>query len=197
MLIDFLKSRQHGFKEGISIEKNTIIFSEPCIKIDMTNWEFLAPEKYDDFISRYVFPANEDLSAKDRKGVRENFPEPNIILQQKTRKQTTAAPLIVMYLYHKTQLTGDSLLLIRSINKFEQMWTPYFMNLQKPSRSNPRRIKKDFFEYCQSGEMKFTYSLSNEESVQEAALRILTFSFNDLILLMYVFDTNEYPLSHQ
>jgi hypothetical protein len=196
-LTDFLISRQHGLSENIVVENETVLLKDINAVIELHHWSFCDIKRFNDFVSTYTFPKNEEFSKKDRDGIRQNIPRPQILIKKQDGTPRGNNPIIAMYLYQKAQLTGDTLLHIRSINKFEQMWIPYFVNLQTFQRSNPRIIKKEFYEYCQSSEMEFTYKFLYDSKVDSARLRIITFAFNNYILLMYVFDKNENELTQE
>jgi hypothetical protein len=190
-LTDFLISRQHGLSKNIFIENKTILLQDINAVVELRDWNFCDMNQFNDFKSKYIFPKNEEFSKKDREGIRQNIPTPQILIQREGRT-SDSRPLIAMYLYHKSQLTGDSLLHIRSINKFEQMWAPYFINFVSMKRNNPKVFKREFHEYCQSSDMEFTYSSSDNSKTNSGRLRILSFAFNDYVLLMYVFDNYDY-----
>jgi hypothetical protein len=135
-LIDFLISRQHGLSRNISIDNERIRFHDIQMTLEIKDWNILEIEKFRDFISKYTFPKNEELSKTDRNGIRSNIPEPQVLIRKKIEEQSENNPVIAMYLYEKSQLTSDSLLHIRSINKFEQMWLPYFINYRPERRDN-------------------------------------------------------------
>src|SRR5688572_25617394 len=157
-LTDFLISRQHGRSKNILIENKTILLQDINAIIELHDWSFYDMNRFNDFIAKYIFPKNEEFSKKDREGIRQNIPTPQILIQREDDTSEGSGPLIAMYLYQKSQLTGDSLLHIRSINKFEQMWVPYFINLRVSQRNNPKVFKRGFYEYCQSSDIEFTYS---------------------------------------
>lgn len=193
-LTDFLISRQYGLSDNVIVDDKAILFKDVNAKMDLQNWSVLESIKFSDFISQYEFPKNEEFTKKDKEGIRQNIPRPQILIQKNNSMSNNNAPLIAMYLYKKAQLTGDSLLHIRSINKFEQMWFPYFINLNLSKRDNPKVFKKGFYEYCQSGDINFNYNKINDKTNQTARLRILSFAFNQNILLMYVFDRHQNEL---
>jgi hypothetical protein len=192
-LTDFLISRQYGLSRNISIDHEKIHFHDIQITMKIKDWNIVEIQKFHDFISRYTFPKNEELKKDDRKGIRSNIPEPQILIQKKTEQLSENSPIIAMYLYEKSQLAGDSLLHIRSINKFEQMWLPYFINFRLERRDNPRVHKGQLFEYCQSTDINFSYSLSDSQLENDARIRILSFAFNSYVLLMYIFDKDNLP----
>jgi len=193
-LTDFLISRQHGLSKKILIENKTILLQDINAIIELHDWSPNDMNRFKLFIAKYIFPKNEEFSKKDREGIRQNIPTPQILIQREGGTAEGSGPLIAMYLYQKQQLTGDSLLHIRSINKVEQMWVPYFINLSLFQRINPKVIKGGFYEYCQSSDMEFTYSSSEESKISAARLRIISFAFNDFVLLMYVFDNSDNEL---
>jgi len=192
-LTDFLISRQHGLSKNIFIENKTILLQDINAVIELRDWNFCDMNQFNDFKSKYIFPKNDEFSKKDREGIRQNIPTPQILIQREGGT-SDSRPLIAMYLYQKSQLTGDSLLHIRSINKFEQMWAPYFINFVLMQRNNPKVFKRNFYEYCQSSDMEFTYSSSDNSKPNSGRLRILSFAFNDYVLLMYVFDNYDNEL---
>ncbi len=196
-LTDFLISRQHGLSINISVYNNSILFKDINAVLELQNWEFVNLKKFTDFISEYEFPKNDEFVKKDRDILKQNIPKPQVMIQKKGNAHSENNPLITIYLYKKSQLTGDSLLHVRSVNKIEQMWVPYFINLISPQRTNPKVYKKDFYEYCQSGDIIFKYNRIGDLFINDARLRILTFAFNQHILLMYVFDQNDNELKQE
>jgi hypothetical protein len=192
-LTDFLIWRQHGLSKNFLLNETNVIFKDVNTSIDFQGWGTLDEGRYDDFVSKYKFPDNSEFSKKDRDDIRENIPKPQVLIQ---KVENCCRPIIAMYLYVKSQLTGDSVMHIRSINKFEQMWVPYFFTFQGYRRSNPKVIRKDSFQYCQSEDLNFTYSFTEENVNTSARLRILTFSLGDHILMWYVFDREDEKL-HQ
>lgn len=196
-LTNFLISRQHGLSENIVIENETILLHDINAAIELRNWSLYDMRLFNDFISRYIFPKNEEFSKKDREGLRENIPRPQILIQRRDGTSERSRPLIAMYLYHKSQLKGDSLLHVRSINKFEQMWVPYFVNLGLFQRNNPKVFRRGFYEYCQSSDIEFTYSTLDDSTANSGRLRIMSFAFSDHVLLMYVFDNVENELNQE
>jgi len=192
-LTEFLISRQYGLSRNISIDNERIRFHDIETTMEIKDWNIVEIQKFHDFISRYTFPKKEELKKDDQKGIRSNIPPPQILIQKKTERLSENSPVIAMYLYEKTHLTGDSLLHIRSINKFEQMWLPYFINFGSERRDNPRVHKGQLFEYCQSTDINFVYSLSDSQLENDARIRILSFAFNSYVLLMYVFDKDNLP----
>jgi hypothetical protein len=189
-LTDYLISRQHGLSENILIDNKTIYFNNIHATLEINEWEIVVVKVFRDFISKYTFPKNEEFAKKDREAIRNNIPKPQVLIQKIADGQTESGPVIAMYLYHKSQLTGDSLLHIRSINKFEQMWLPYFINFSVPKRDNPKVQKRQFYDFCQSTDINFNYKLSDSPEENEARVRVLSFAFNTYVLLMYVFDKN-------
>ncbi|MCC6371263.1 MAG: hypothetical protein IT236_09690 [Bacteroidia bacterium] len=189
-LTDFLISRQHGLSKNILVDGESIFFNDIKTTLEIKDWKRVDVQIFRDFVSKYTFPKNEEFSKKDRDGIRNNIPEPQILIQKAVDGQTDNSPLIAMYLYQKSQLTGDSLLHIRSINKFEQMWLPYFINFNPTKRDNPKVQKKDFYEYCVSTDINLQYTNSDSPEINNARLRVLSFAFNSYVLLMYAFDKN-------
>ncbi|MCR9017066.1 hypothetical protein [Aquiflexum gelatinilyticum] len=187
-LTDFLISRQHGLSRNISKDNERIRFHDIHTTLEVNEWNILQIECFRDFISKYTFPLNEELSKTDRNGIRSNIPEPQVLIQKKIKEKSESNPVIAMYLYEKSQLAGDSVLHLRSINKFEQMWLPYFINFRPERRDNPKVHKRQFFEYCQSTDINFKYSLSDSQFESDGRVRTLSFAFNSYVLLMYVFD---------
>lgn len=192
-LTDFLTSRQHGLSRNILIDNERIHFHDIQTIFEIKDWNIIEIQKFHDFISKYTFPKNEELTKTDRNGIRSNIPEPQVLIRKKIEGQIENSPVIAMYLYEKSQLTGDSFLHIRSINKFEQMWLLYFINSRLERRNNPRVHKRQHFEYCLSTDINFSYSLSNSQIENEVRVRILSFAFNSYVLLMYVFDKDNLP----
>jgi hypothetical protein len=193
-LIDFLLSRQHGLSSNIVFENKAIFLQDINAVIELRDWIYCKENQFNDFISKYIIPKNDELYKRDRDEIRQNIPTPQILIQREGGRSESSRPLIAMYLYQKSQLTGDSLLHIRSINKFEQMWAPYFVDIVSTKRSNPKIFKKGFYEYCQSGDMEFMYNSSDSTKPDSGRLRILSFAFHDYVLLMYVFDNNDNEL---
>jgi len=196
-LTDFLISRQYGLSKNIVFKDQTIIFDDINSAFLLGDWNLYDVNRFDDFISKYVFPKNEEFSKKDREGIRQNIPRPQILIRKKIETSEGNSPIIAMYLYQKEQLIGDSLLHIRSINKFEQMWIPYFINSRPFKRDNPKVFKKEFYEYCQSGDIEFTYQFSDAPTIDSARLRIVTFGFKGHVLLAYVFDKPDNELTQE
>ena len=189
-LTAFIISRQHGLSRNISVKNERIHFHDIHTTMELNEWNIIQTQCFRDFISKYTFPKNEELSKTDSEGIRSKIPEPQVLIQKKIKERTESTPVIAMYLYEKSQLTGDSLLHIRSINKFEQMWLPYFINFRPERRDNSKVHKRQFFEYCQSTDINFKYTLSDSPLENDGRIRILSFAFNSYILLMYVFDKN-------
>lgn len=196
-LTDFLVSRQSGLSENIIIENKKILLQDINAVIELHDWSFYDMNRFNDFITKYIFPKNEEFSKKDREEIRQNIPTPQILIQKEGGTSEDSNPLMAIYLYQKARLTGDNLLHIRSINKFEQMWFPYFINLGLSQRNNPKVFKRIFYEYCQSSDMEFTYSLSEDSDSNSARLRIISFAFNEHVLLMYVFDKYDNELKQE
>ncbi|MBS1635685.1 MAG: hypothetical protein JST26_07155 [Bacteroidetes bacterium] len=181
-LTDFLISRQQGLSKNITVDNETIYFNDIDTTLEIKGWDHIDKQKFRDVVSKYRFPENEEFSKKDWDGIRHNIPEPQVLIQKHD------GPVVAMYLYQKSRLTGDTSLHIRSINKFEQMWLPYFINFKPERRDNPKVYKRQFFEYCQSMDINFKYSFADSQFEHEARVRILSFAFNSCVLLMYVFD---------
>ena len=192
-LMQFLKSRKHGLSDNIYVNENTILLKDIYTEITLNNWLLSDINKFDDFLSKYTFPENDELSKKHKNEVYKYIPRPQVIIEKKSYPQIEANPIIALYLYQKEFLTGNSPLHTRSINKFEQMYIPYFVKTLS-TRNNPQIIRKDNYEYCQSADFNFDYDLINNTK-GSARLRILTFSFNKHVLFMYVFDKKTHELT--
>ena len=173
------------------IDNERICFHDINTTLELKGWNVLEIQKFRDFISKFKFPKNEELSKTDRNGIRSNIPEPQVLIQKEIDDKSDNNPVIAMYLYEKSQLTSDSLLHIRSLNKLEQMWLSYFINLIVLKRDNPKVQKRQFYDFCQSTDINFNYKLLDSIKEIEARVRVLSFAFNTYILLMYVFDKND------
>jgi hypothetical protein len=196
-LTDFLISRQHGLSKNIVYKDQTIYLEDINSAFQIDDWNFCDANRFENFISKYAFPKNEEFSKKDRERIQQNIPRPQILIQKNCETSEGGSPIIAMYLYQKEHLTGDSLLHIRSINKLEQMWLPYFINVRLFKRGNPRVFRKDFYEYCQSGDIEFTYQFFDAPTIDSARLRIVTFGFKDHVLLAYAFDKMDNELTQE
>src|SRR5690606_22762468 len=105
-LTEFLESRQYGLSRYISIDNERIRFHDIETTMEIKDWNIVEIQKFHDFISRYTFPKKEELKKDDQKGIRSNIPPPQILIQKKTERLSENSPVIAMYLYEKTHLTG-------------------------------------------------------------------------------------------
>lgn len=186
-LVDLLIHKKFGQCKNIETKKDRIIFNDLKVHLDLDSWSYADLSEFDKFISTYNFPENKEFKKKDRDTVRSNFPKPQFLL----RKHSENNIRIALALYPKKTLTGETLLHLKSINKFEQMEIRYFLKFTRAAMNEPKIIKKDFYEYCQSSDFYFNYDFEGNTEIFSARLRIITFRFNEHILLMYAFDKNE------
>jgi len=124
---------------------------------------------------QYLYLSKDNKTIKELSSTSRGLPRKNLgyVGEKNGSNPANNNPLIGMYLYGKEQLTGDSILNVRSVNKFEQMWIQYFINLKLSRRDNPKSYTKEFFEYSISGDLNFNYALSGDQSIFTARLRIL------------------------
>jgi hypothetical protein len=185
-LTDLLLHKKFGQCQNIDIKDDYVIFYDINSILPLNNWEYADLNEFDNFISKYNFPQNKEFKKKDKEAVRESFPKPQFILKKYDNQNIR----IAFALYEKKTLTGQNILHLRSINKFEQMEIKYFLNTTIAPINEPKIQKRGFYEFCQSSDIYFNYGFLDNETVHSARLRIITFRFDEYILLMYAFDRN-------
>lgn len=186
-LTDLLINKKFGQCKNIDIESNQIVFNDIKVILPLNNWQCADLSEFDNIISKYSFPKKEEFKKKDRDAVRDCFPKPQIILKKNGQNDIR----IALALYPKKTLIGNTLLHLRSINKFEQMEIRYFLKFTSAPINEPKIKKRDFYEFCQSSDIIFDYDFIEDSKINSARLRIITCGFNDYVLLLYAFDRNE------
>ncbi|WP_396156453.1 hypothetical protein [Flavobacterium macrobrachii] len=186
-LTDLLINKKFGQCKNIDIESNQIVFNDIKAILPLNNWQCADLSEFDNIISKYSFPKKEEFKKKDRDAVRDCFPKPQIILKKNGQNDIR----IALALYPKKTLTGNTLLHLRSINKFEQMEIRYFLKFTSAPINEPKIKKRGFYEFCQSSDIIFDYDFIEDSKINSARLRIITCGFNDYVLLLYAFDRNE------
>ena len=181
-LTDQIKVRELKFKPKVEILENTVELNDIGISISIPNG-FTVDDGgiFENFKKEYVFPENSEFSKKDR----ENF-ESGIFPPVFTLKKNSGRPIITCYLFDIRALKGGSNLNIRSINKFEQMWTPYLVKTIKGSPINAKRILKNDLTGALSTECGFEYKTKNGTESTQSNLRILTYEVGNFVLTFYL-----------
>lgn len=186
-LTSLLIHKKLGQCNNINIDNQHIIFNDINAILPLNDWEYAELTEFDEFITKYNFPQKDEFKKKDRDAVRDSFPKPQILL----RKHKNDNIRIALALYEKKTLTGQNLLHLRSINKFEQMEIRYFLKFTIAPINEPKIQKKEFYEFCQSSDIYFDYDFVDDSKTHSARLRIITIRFDEHILLLYAFDKDE------
>ena len=141
------------------------------------------------FKAEYVFPENSEFSDKDRERFEKGIFPPVFVL-----KKNNGRPIIACYLFDIRALTGGSNLNIRSINKFELMWTPYIAKKTNEVPMNAKRILKNELTGALSTEYGFDFKKKNGTETIPSNLRILTYEVRNFVLTFYIIydDTNSF-----
>lgn len=181
-LTDQIKIRELKFKPKVEILENTVELNDIGISIPIPKG-FTVDDGgiFENFKTEYVFPENSEFSKKDR----ENF-ENGIFPPVFTLKKNNGRPIIACYLFDIRALKGGSNLNIRSINKFELMWTPYLAKKTNEVPMNAKRILKNDLTGALSTEYGFEYKTKNETEPIPSSLRILTYEVGNFVLTFYL-----------
>ncbi|AWH84737.1 hypothetical protein HYN59_06200 [Flavobacterium album] len=187
-LTDLLIHKKFGQSKNVDIRKECIVFQDINAVLFLNEWQICNLDEFDNFISHYNFPNHKEFKQKDKDRVRNNFPKPQVLL---TKVEQDHNVRVALALYPKELLTGNTLLHLRSINKFEQMDIRYFINYTSAPINEPKIVKHEFYEYCQSSDILFDCNFINNLVSEFWRLRIVTLKFEEFIMLMYAFDKNQ------
>lgn len=181
-LADQIKIRELKFNPKVEISENTVELNDIGISVPIPNGCVVDDgEIFENFKAEYVFPENSEFSKKDR----ESF-ENGIFPPVFTLKKNSGRPIIACYLFDIRALKGGSNLNIRSINKFELMWTPYLAKKTNELPMNAKRILKNELTGALSTEYGFEYKTKNGTVPIPSYLRILTYEVRNFALTFYL-----------
>ncbi|WP_017734124.1 hypothetical protein [Nafulsella turpanensis] len=192
MLTETIAIRKLEFEPSADCLNNTIFIKDLDLTIDFgSDWLVSPDERFNEFMNDYIFPAEEDLSKKDRENYKNAIFPPLKIIEKREKKGGTFSPVMVIYLYERKALTGPSNLHIRSINKFEMMWAPYLIDASGPYRTNPKVFKICGYPASLSQIMNFIYKSKDYPDGINSRLRTLTIDLAPYVLAFYLIDNTE------
>lgn len=181
-LTNQIKIRKLKFNPKIEISENSIELNDIGISVPILNgFEIDNGGIFEKFKSEYKFPENYEFSTMDR----DNF-EKGLYPPIFTLKKNNGRPIIACYLFDIRALKGGSNLNIRSINKFELMWTPYLAKKTNEVPMNAKRILKNDLTGALSTEYGFDYKTKSGTELIPSNLRILTYEVGNFVLTFYL-----------
>jgi hypothetical protein len=187
-----ITSRKLNFEPQVEISNESIKIKDIGISIDLIE-KFVIAEKdtFEKFKTEYQFPKNPELNKKDRESFVNAIYQPIFILENSGKKR----PIIACYLFDVRALKGKNNLNIRSINKFELMWTSYLAESKNDRRLNAKRIVANELNGAISEIYRFEYKTKNGSENTLSNLRILTIEIKDFVLTFYIVDDEKNPLN--
>ncbi|MEP1938565.1 MAG: hypothetical protein ABJK11_03300 [Balneola sp.] len=180
------------FEPQVEISNELIKIKDIGISIDLIeNFVIAEKDTFKKFKAEYQFPENSELNKKDRESFADAIFEPIFILENSENKR----PIIACYLFDVRALKGKNNLNIRSINKFELMWTSYLAESKNDRRLNAKRIVTNELNGAISETYRFIYKTKNGSENKLSNLRILTIEIKDYVLTFYIVDDEKTPLN--
>ncbi|WP_282124723.1 hypothetical protein [Algibacter mikhailovii] len=187
-----ITSRKLNFEPQVEISNDSIKIKDIAISIDLIeNFVIAEKETFKKFKAEYQFPENSELNKKDRESFADAIFEPIFILENIEKKR----PIIACYLFDVRALKGKNNLNIRSINKFELMWTSYLAESKNDRRLNAKRIVTNGLNAAISETYQFEYKTNNGSENKLSNLKILTIEIKDYVLTFYIVDDEKNPLN--
>jgi hypothetical protein len=187
-----ITSRKLNFEPQVEISNESIKIKDIGISIDLIeNFVIAEKDTFKKFKTEYQFPENSELNKKDRESFADAIFEPIFILENSKKKR----PIIACYLFDVRALKGKNNLNIRSINKFELMWTSYLAKSKNDRRLNAKRIVTNELNGAISETYRFEYKTKNGSENKLSNLRILTIEIKDYVLTFYIVDDEKNPLN--
>ncbi|TRZ43121.1 hypothetical protein [Robertkochia solimangrovi] len=187
-----ITSRKLNFEPQVEISNESIKIKDIGISIDLIeNFVLADKDTFNKFKAEYQFPKNSELNKKDRESFADAIFEPVFILENSEKKR----PIIACYLFDVRALKGKNNLNIRSINKFELMWTSYLAEPKNDRRLNAKRIVTNELNGAISETYRFEYKTKNDSKNKLSNLKILTIEIKDYVLTFYIVDDEKNSLN--
>jgi hypothetical protein len=187
-----ITSRKLNFEPQVEISNESIKIKDIGISIDLIeNFVIAEKDTFEKFKADYQFPENPELNKKDRESFINAIFHPIFILKNSGKTR----PIIACYLFDIRALKGKNNLNIRSINKFELMWTSYIAESKNDRRLNAKRILTNELNGAISESYRFEYKTKNSSENILSNLRILTIGIKDYVLTFYIVDDEKNPLN--
>jgi len=187
-----ITSRKLNFEPQVEISNESIKIKDIGISIDLIeNFVIAEKDTFEKFKAEYQFPENPELNKKDRESFVNAIFQPIFILENSEKKR----PIIACYLFDVRALKGKNNLNIRSINKFELMWTSYLAESKNDRRLNAKQIVTNELNGAISEIYRFEYKTKNGSENKLSNLRILTIEIKDYVLTFYIVDDEKNPLN--
>ena len=188
-LTNQINIRQLNYKPKVDSQDGKLVISDLGVSINLSSKFRFSPENsFQSFLDNYMFPDNEELNKKDKETYKKVIFPPLKILESCDKTEEGFRPIVLIYLYDREALTGTSQLHIWSINKFEMMWAPYFIDSSGPYRTNPKVLKIDGIPSSLSQALNFNYKSKNHPDGISSYLRTLTIDLQNYILAFYIVD---------
>jgi hypothetical protein len=187
-----ITSRKLNFEPQVEISNESIKIKDIGISIGLIeNFVIAEQDTFEKFKAEYQFPKNSELNKKDKESFANAIFEPIFILENSEKKR----PIIACYLFDVRALKGKNNLNIRSVNKFELMWTSYLAESKNDRRLNAKRIVANELNGAISEIYRFEYKTKNSSESKLSNLRILTIEIKDYVLTFYIVDDEKNPLN--
>ena len=187
-----ITSRKLNFEPQVEISNESIKIKDIGISIDLIeNFVIAEKDTFEKFKAHYQFPENPELNKKDRESFINAIFQPIFILKNSGKIR----PIIACYLFDIRALKGKNNLNIRSINKFELMWTSYIAESKNDRRLNAKRILTNELNGAISESYRFEFKTKNSSENILSNLRILTIEIKDYVLTFYIVDDEKNPLN--
>ncbi|WP_452227615.1 hypothetical protein [Lacinutrix sp. MEBiC02404] len=187
-----ITSRKLNFEPQVEFSNESIKIKDIGISINLIeNFVIAEKDTFEKFKAEYQFPENSELNKKDRESFPRAIFEPIFILKNNGNKR----PIIACYLFDDRALKGKNNLNIRSINKFELMWTSYLAESKNDRRLNAKRIVANELNGAISETYRFEYKTKNGFENKLSNLRILTIEIKNYVLTFYIVDDEKNTLN--
>lgn len=184
-----ISSRRLDFEPDIKLKGKIVCIAEIGAEINLQQDWYIAPtESFAEYKANYIFPEIDELSRKDKKTYKESIFPPMLLLVSSKKCEKVFKPIILTYLYRREALTGATLLHIRSINKFEMMWAPNFIDAHTSERTSPKVFKLCGYPTSLSKTLNFVFRSNLYSEPIESRLTILTIDLVDFVLAFYIVD---------